>query len=99
MQFDIVVIIPGLEVTEVHLNHAYAAFDQAARHQTAASEIVTAVPLTYGLRFLRDIERVRCFGLHAERNLSRLNARLKLSIFTFTAELQTIEPAQQIQFP
>ena len=47
MDFDVVVVVPGLEVAEVDLHHADAALDQAPRHQAAAAEVAIAVALAH----------------------------------------------------
>ena len=94
---DVVVIVPGLAVAEIDLHHAHAALDQPQRHQAAAAEIAVAVARARGFGLLADVENVRRFRLHAERDLRRLDAGFELRIRPGSLQVQLVQLAQQIE--
>src|SRR5579863_5477499 len=61
---DVVVIVPGLAVTEIHLHHADAALHQPPGHEAAARKISRSVARLCGLALLANVERIHRLGLH-----------------------------------
>ena len=77
---DVVVVVPRLAVAEVELHDADATLHQAPRQQAPAAEVGIAVTAADGVGFLREIERFRRFGLHAEGDFHRCHRRFELRI-------------------
>ena len=98
MQHDVVVIVPGLEISVVHLHHAHAALAQPARNQAASGEVAVAIACADMFGLLCDIERLRSFLLHSERNLGRLDTRFQLRIAALMLQVHPIQLGQQIEF-
>jgi hypothetical protein len=51
---DVIVIIPGLRISEVDLHDAHAVLDEATRHQTTDGEITLAIKSAGGIAFLAN---------------------------------------------
>ena len=81
MNLNVIVVVPGLAVAVVDLDHAHAPLHQPPRQQTAAREIAVAIARARGFSgSLRDVENFRRFGLHAEGDLGRLDGGLELRV-------------------
>ena len=90
-------VIPRLAAAVKHLHHAHAAFHQAPRHEAAVGEIAAAVQLARGLGFMRQVKRFRRLRLHAESDLHRLDARLKLRVALAFLGVNGVQPVDQVQ--
>ena len=80
MDANVVVVVPGLEVAEVDLHHADAAFDESQRHQTAATEVGNIVAAADVFGLLANVEKAGGFGLQAEGRLHGLDRAFKLGL-------------------
>ena len=69
-------IVPGLSVSEINLDHAYASLGQPQSHQASAAEVAVPVACAGRLALLGQIENVRHHRLHLIRHLVVLDGRL-----------------------
>src|SRR5216117_2796936 len=84
------------------LDESHIALGEAPRHQALPAEVarlraIEAVQLPGGVAFFGDVERFRRFGLHAESELERLNAGLKLRVVIPAIRALPIHLVQHVQ--
>ena len=92
------------EAGEIRIIEEYlpAALDEAAGGEQLHAEvprrwIVQTVQFLRGLIFVGELERLRHRGLHAERQLIRLDAGAQCRVIRVLRRSKTIEPAHQIE--
>ena len=99
MDADVIVAVPRLEITKVYLRDAHAALHHAQRHQTAAAEFVIAVA-SHGCRgLLAEVEYIRRFRLHAERDFHGGDAGFQLRLMSYAIHIGAIQFTHQRKLP
>ena len=95
VDFQIVVIVPGLARAVPHLNEAHAFFNQAPRDEQLPGLRPVPVQLANMFRLAADVERVRGVHLHPVSQFKRLNARLQLRVLLALLQMPLVEFLQQ----
>ena len=84
---DVVVIVPGLHVSEIDLHHANATLHQTPRQQAPSGEITLSITGAGGFALLAEVESFQGLGLHTVSDLHRLDTRFKLQVGTFRPQI------------
>ena len=103
--FDALVRVPGLfqmASAGVQLYESHAAFNETSRDKTIAPVFVRrlltdAVHRKRLRRFLTEIDRFRCFRLHAKRKLIRSDPRGQFITSRSRCEMLFVETRQQVE--
>ena len=100
VDFEVVVVVPGLPGAVPDLDEAHAALDQPAGDQDLPRLHAVAVQLADVLRFARDVEGVGRLDLHAVGQLERLDPRLELRVvLRAAAGAVRFSSSQQVELP
>lgn len=95
--FQIAMVVPGLAIAVVNLNHAHTAFHQSAGGEAGASEVAGAVQVLDRLRLAMRIEGFLGLGLHAIGHLERLDAGVELVVTIPAIAMEAVERVEQIE--
>src|SRR5687767_5596634 len=97
MDLDVIVVVPGLAIAEIDLDHPYPALDQTRSHKTPSPEIIITVALPDCVALLRNIEDLRSFALHPVGNFRRLDTSFQLRVRPYLCQVETIQLAKQVE--
>ena len=94
---DVVVVIPRLPRAVPELHEAHAALQQPPRDERLPSMHRVAIYRANARRFVANVEGIGRLKLHAERQLERLDARIKLRIAAAGALVAGVEFSQKVK--